>query len=94
LISLERFGLLNISGFRQRRKNMATQIVMDHHGDTRHVFDENDSDALALAEERFMKLVGQGYTAAVRGRTGMHEVTRSFDPKARETLFYPRLVGG
>ena len=73
---------------------MATQIVMDHHGDTRHVFDENDNTALALAEERFMELVGQGYTAAVRDRTGTHQVTRSFDPKAQETLFYPRLVGG
>jgi hypothetical protein len=73
---------------------MATQIVMDSHGDTRHVFDENDNTALALAEERFMELVGQGYTAATRDRTGMYEVTRSFDPKAQETLFYPRLVVG
>ena len=73
---------------------MAIQIVMDHHGDTRHVFDENDNTALALAEERFMELVGQGYTAAVRDRIGNHQVTRSFDPKAQEMLFYPRLVGG
>ena len=73
---------------------MATQIVMDHYGDTRHVFDENDSTASALAEKRFMELVGKGYTAAVRNRSGMHEITRSFDPKAQETPFYPRLVGG
>ena len=73
---------------------MATQIVMDHSGDSRHVFDETDNTALALAEERFITLVGHGYTAAVRDRTGTPEVTRSFDPKAQETLFYPRLVGG
>jgi hypothetical protein len=73
---------------------MATQTVMDHSGDTRFVFDETDSAALALAEERFVALVGQGYTAAVRDGAGMPEVRRSFDPKAQETLFYPRLVGG
>jgi hypothetical protein len=35
-----------------------------------------------------------GFTAAFR--TGPGEVTRikSFDPTAKETLFYPRLVGG
>jgi hypothetical protein len=73
---------------------MATQIVMDHHGDTRHVFDENDIKALVVAEERFRTLIAQGYTAALRDGIGAHRVTRSFDPKAQETLFFPRLVGG
>ncbi|MDB5609034.1 MAG: hypothetical protein JWP25_5934, partial [Bradyrhizobium sp.] len=31
---------------------MATQIVMDHTGDTRHYFDANDAQALAKAEKR------------------------------------------
>jgi hypothetical protein len=73
---------------------MATQIVMDHSGDSRHTFSLSDADALARAEHRFKELTGKGFTAAVR--TGPGEVTRigTFDPTAEETLFYPRLVGG
>ena len=44
---------------------MATQIVMDHTGDTRHYFDANDAQAFREAEERFEKLTGDGFTAAV-----------------------------
>jgi hypothetical protein len=77
-----------------RRLNMATQIVMDQTGDTRHEFDPGNAEALARAEQRFRELTGIGFTAALR--TGPGEVTRirSFDPTAHETLFYPRLVGG
>jgi hypothetical protein len=73
---------------------MATQIVMDHTGHTRHCFNPNDAQALASAEKRFMELTGLGFTAAVR--KGPDEITkvRSFDPAAEETLFFPRLVGG
>lgn len=73
---------------------MATQIVMDHTGDTRHYFNADDTEALSKAEERFKSLTGVGYTAAVRDQDGKATVTRSFDPTAEETLFYPRLVGG
>ena len=73
---------------------MATQIVMDHTGDTRHYFNADDTSALSQAEERFRLLTAIGYTAAIRGDAGEATVTRSFDPAAEETLFYPRLVGG
>jgi hypothetical protein len=73
---------------------MATQIVMDHTGDTRHYFCVDDTMALAKAEERFKMLTGLGFTAAVREATGKATVVRSFDPTAEETLFFPRLVGG
>ncbi len=73
---------------------MATQIVMDHSGDTRHHFDANDAHALAEAEARFNELTGRGFTAAVRSGAGDVTQIRSFDPTARETLFFPRLVGG
>lgn len=73
---------------------MATQILMDHSGDTRHEFDAADLEALAKAEQRFKKLTGKGFTAAIR--TGSREVAvvRAFDPTAQETLFHPPLVGG
>jgi hypothetical protein len=73
---------------------MPKQVVMNHNGDTRHYFDANDAAALAKAEQRFKRLTGKGFTAAVR--TGPGEVTkiRSFNPKAEETIFFPRLIGG
>jgi hypothetical protein len=73
---------------------MATQIVMDFNGDSRHIFDAIDVDALARAKERFEMLTGKGFTAAVRTTSGEAQVTRSFDPTAEQTLFIPRLVGG
>ena len=73
---------------------MATQIVMDRMGDTRHNFDAKNADALAKAEERFRALTGAGFTAAVRTSSGEPVVQRTFDPNAEETLFFPRLVGG
>jgi hypothetical protein len=73
---------------------MATQIVMDHTGDTRHYFDVDDTEALSKAEERFNALTSVGFTAAVRTASGEVTVTRSFGPTAEETLFFPRLVGG
>jgi hypothetical protein len=68
--------------------------VMDRTGDTRHNVDAKNANALLEAEERFKKLIGAGFTAAVRTATGEASVTRSFDPSAEETVFFPRLVGG
>jgi hypothetical protein len=73
---------------------MAVQIIMDHNGDTRHVFDAKNTRELAKAEKRFKELTGLGFTAAVRTGSGQTQVTRRFDPTAEETLFVPRLVGG
>jgi hypothetical protein len=73
---------------------MATQIVMDRTGDTRHNFDATNADALLKAEERFMELTGAGFTAAVRTASGEAVLRRTFDPTADDTLFFPRLVGG
>jgi hypothetical protein len=73
---------------------MATQIVMNQNGDTRHTFDASDAEALLRAEERFKELTGLGFTAAVRTASSEPAVTHRFDPAAEETLFFPRLVGG
>ncbi len=73
---------------------MATQIVMDHTGDTRHQFDPTDTAAVAEAEKRFRELTGTGFTAAKRLGEGKSEIVRTFDPTAEETLFVPRLKGG
>ena len=73
---------------------MASQIVMDRTGDTRHTFDNQDRADIEKAEQRFRELTGAGFTAAVRSGPGEQRVIRAFDPAAEETLFYPRLVGG
>jgi len=73
---------------------MASQIVLDRTGDTRHMFDKQDRAEVARAEQRFMELTGAGFTAAVRSGPGEQRIIRSFDPTAEQTLFYPRLVGG
>jgi hypothetical protein len=87
-----KFGLVH--RFKQSGSPMAIQIVMDRTGDTRHEFDAGDRAAIEKAEKRFNELTGDGFTAAVRSGPGEQRVIRSFDPKAEETLFYPRLVGG
>jgi hypothetical protein len=74
--------------------SMAAQIVMDYTGDTRHYFNAEDPEALSKAEARFKMLTTAGFTAAVRDAAGKATVTRTFDPTADETLFFPRLVGG
>jgi hypothetical protein len=73
---------------------MATQIVMDRTGDSRHSFDPNDADEMAKAEQRFYELTKIGFTAAVRTGSGQVSRIRSFDPDAEETVFFARLVGG
>jgi len=73
---------------------MPTQIVMNHNGDTRYHFDARNAEALAKAEERFKQLTGEGFTAAVRTKPGEVIKIKSFNPKAEETVFFPRLVGG
>ena len=73
---------------------MAIQIVMDRTGDTRHYFDAMDPQALLKAKERFKELTYVGFTAAVRTTSGEAAVTRTFNPTAEETLFFPRLAGG
>src|SRR5258708_17684931 len=71
---------------------MATQIMMDRTGDTRHNFDAKNADALLKAEERFRELTGAGFTAAVRTVSGEAVGKGTFDPNARETPCFPRLA--
>jgi len=76
------------------RTSMAVQIVMDRTGDSRHQFSSTDTKALADAEQRFLQLTGAGFTAATRTSSGELSIMRAFDPMVKETVFFPRLVGG
>jgi hypothetical protein len=53
---------------------MASQIVMDRTGDTRHVFNNQDRAEVAKAKQRFRELTGAGFTAAVRSHGGGNAV--------------------
>jgi hypothetical protein len=71
------------------------QIVMNHHGETRHEFDAADLEAVAVAEERFRQLTGSGFrAAALSGDGSPGRLIRSFNPQVERTLFIPQLKGG
>jgi hypothetical protein len=73
---------------------MPKQLVMDHSGHSTHEFDPANVVSLEEAEARFKELTGRGFTAASKAADGKFDVVRAFDPSAKETLFFPRLVGG
>src|SRR5215217_4804858 len=52
-------------------REMASQIVMDRTGDTRHIFNKQDRAEIVKAEQRFRDLTGAGFTAAVRASNGL-----------------------
>jgi hypothetical protein len=74
---------------------MHIQIIMDHHGDSRHAFDPASSRSLAEADARFKDLTGKGFRAVAPGKDGQPgRLVREFDPTLQETLFIPQLQGG
>jgi hypothetical protein len=62
----------------QSEREMASQIVLDRSGDTRHMFNNQDRAEVAKAEQRFKDLTGAGFTAAVRSGPGEQRIIRSF----------------
>src|SRR5258706_14232394 len=70
------------SGAEKMSIRMATQIVMDHSGDTRHYFDADDTETLLKAEERFNALTSAGFTAAFCDAASDVGVSHAFEPCA------------
>jgi hypothetical protein len=73
---------------------MASLVIMDRTGDTRHQFNPSDAGAVSKAERRFQTLIKAGLPLRSGPPAGEITVTRTFEPTAEEMLFYPRLVGG
>ncbi len=74
---------------------MPLHIVMDHRGDTRHVFELSNARALADAEARFKDLTGKGYRAVLPGKEGQAgRLLSRFDANVHEVVFIPPLEGG
>jgi hypothetical protein len=66
-------------------REMVSQILMDHTGDTRHIFDKQDRVEVAKAEQRFKELTGAGFTAAgvpapANSGSSAHLVQRQMKP--------------
>ncbi|MEC4687534.1 MAG: hypothetical protein VST64_04420 [Nitrospirota bacterium] len=68
--------------------------IMDRSGHTTEVFDTADKVSMEEAEKRFTELTGHGFRAAENKGGGKHEVVKSFNPDAEETIFVPLLAGG
>jgi hypothetical protein len=66
---------------------MASQIVMDRTGDTRHVFDKQNPAEVAKAEQRFKELIGAGFTAAVRSGPGEQRISAHLIQRRKKPYF-------
>lgn len=73
---------------------MAKHLIMDQTGHSTIEFNPANRADLAKAEARFNALMKRGMTPAVLKPDGHHQVTRTFDPTAEQTLFIPQLKGG
>jgi len=71
---------------------MARQIVLGP-AVLQHDFRPSHAGDLSTARERFRRLAGRGYLAAVES-FGRSKIIREFDSTAEETLFFPRRAGG
>lgn len=71
-------------------------IVLDHTGDTRHMWDPDNADEVRAARSTFDMLKAKGHTAYTvnedDGEKG--RVIREFDPKAGKMIMVPKVVGG
>ena len=74
---------------------MHVQIVMNHSGDSRYVFNPSQPIDVEEAAFRFDTLRRRGFSA-VGFETGYEQgkVMHRFDPSVERTLFIPQLRGG
>ena len=74
---------------------MHVQIVMNHSGDSRHVFDLANPTDVEVARVRFDDLVRRGYSpVGFAAGDDKGRLLRSFDSSVERTIFIPQLRGG
>lgn len=72
-------------------------IDMNRSGDTRHNFDVQSDDPVAVkaAMEKFNELMGAGKFASVPGPDGSSgRLIKAFDPSAETIIFRNQIIGG
>lgn len=69
--------------------------VMDHTGDTKLIWNPNNTDETEAARELFNKLKKKKYLAyTVKANGDKGEVITEFDPSAEKIIMAPPVVGG
>ncbi len=75
---------------------MSVMSVLDHTGDTKHIWDKNRPDEVSAIRAIFDKLTKEkkylAYSVTDSGDKGA--VVREFDPSAERLILAPQLVGG
>jgi hypothetical protein len=103
-------GLLDAYGYRclryQRRlygepqngrtpMTVMTMHVLDREGDTKIIWDSDNSDEVANARRSFDELRGKGFTAyRVDDKGDRSAIIREFDPTAEKLILRPAMAGG
>ena len=74
---------------------MHVHIVMNHSGDSRHLFNPSQPSDVAEAASRFDALRRRGFSAVgFESGNEQGKVLHRFDPSVERTLFIPQLRGG
>lgn len=75
---------------------MGTMAVMGRRGDTKTIWNPENTDEVAAAKATFDELVGKKkYLAwSVKGDGDKGEQIRTFDPKAGKIILAPPMQGG
>ena len=74
---------------------MGTMCVMDVSGDSKTIWDPENSDEVENAKRTFDGLKRKGYTAyRVRDDGKKAEIMREFDPNAGKVILSPAMAGG
>jgi hypothetical protein len=70
--------------------------VLDHHGDTKLMWDSERPDEVAAARKLFDDLKAKGYAAfKVEGKEGTKgEILKKFDPDIERIILAPMVAGG
>ena len=74
---------------------MGKLICLDPSGDTKIIWDKDNTDEIEAAKATFKKLKDKGFTPYSVDKTGdKKEVITEFDKNAEKIIMIPRLVGG
>lgn len=69
--------------------------IMDHTGDTKLIWDSDNSDEVENAKRTFKDLKKKGYACfSVNKKGDKGEVINEFDPLAERLIMAPPLAGG
>lgn len=69
--------------------------VMDHTGDTKTIWDPDNSDQVDVVRDAFNKLKSKGYLAYTVQEGGKRgTLLNSFDPRAGKIIMSPPMAGG